>query len=66
MALVSGLMVALMQARVWYEWVSTHQNASDGLSRDGWIDSSVRQTIASGEWVSVKQEPDWDAIAGVI
>ena len=64
MALVSGLMAALMQAIIWYEWVPTHQNASDGLSRDGWIDRNVRQNIASGEWVSVKQEPDWNTIAG--
>ena len=57
-------MVALMQTRIWYEWVPTHQNMSDGLSREGWIDRIVRQKISSGEWEAVKEEPDWDSISG--
>ena len=65
MAHVSGLMAALLQARIWYEWVPTHQHASDGLSRDGWLDTLVKRKIAKGEWEAVKTEVDWHSIAGV-
>ena len=65
MAHISGLLATLIQARVWYEWVPTHQNASDGLSRDGWLDRLVQKKLATGEWEAVQTEVDWHSVAGV-
>ena len=64
MALVSGLMAARAQMRIWYEWVPTHQNESDGLSRDGYDDPYVQHQLATGAWGSVQPVVDWNEVVG--
>jgi len=61
MALIAGLSLAAIRSFVWYEYVHTKQNPSDGLSRDGWADSIVRAKLMSGEWEALPSfDLPWD------
>ena len=64
MALVSGLLAAANQTRLWFEWVPTDQNASDGLSRDGFENPVVKKKLRTGEWIQFQPVEPCEDIAG--
>ena len=64
MALVSGILAAVNQTRLWFEWVPTDHNASDGLTRDGFEDPVVKKKLKTGEWTKIHPVEPWQDIAG--
>ena len=49
---------AKLGARVWFEWIASDDNPSDGLSRDGLLDPWTLQQVPSWSLVSL-QPPSW-------
>ena len=62
LALQAALACVHLGCRLWIEWVPSHQNLSDGLSRQGWQDKHVKAKIASGAWTRCSWSPDWNAL----
>ena len=62
LALLASLSAADNSTRLWFEHVWTHQNWSDGLSRDGYEDAYVKARIKSGQWRKVQPDIDWKKI----
>jgi len=64
LALVAALALASLSCRVWVEYVDTHQNPADMLSRDGYEDSKVKHRVSTGEWKPHQPVVDWTRVAG--
>ena len=62
-AQVAHLLYAALHARVWFEWVDSKSNPSDGLSRDGLSDCWTRKQwwqlteAVQPPWTGLKEEP---------
>ena len=50
LSLLAGLQFAKLRCNPWFEWVPSHQNLSDPLSRQGWADPEVAAAIQAGTW----------------
>ena len=59
----SQLLFAIRSLRVWIEWVDTHSNPSDGLSRDGIADEWCR---SHGVTPRVANQPPWKSPASLV
>ena len=61
LALVGTAVLGRMQARTWYEHVSSADNPSDVLSRAGFDDATVAEKVRNGAWeVIAPSEPPWE------
>ena len=48
-----------LHSRVWFEWINSEANPSDGLSRDGFLDKWTR----TQQWcLTVPSQPDWSLL----
>ena len=54
MALIANLSMFAIGARPWYEYIDTHANPSDGLSRGDFEDAEVARMVAGGKWVLLR------------
>ena len=63
LSLMAGLFFSRLKASPWYEWVPSHQNPSDPLSRDGWQDATVISNIRSGVYAPLHIEPPWHLLS---
>eukprot|EP00435_Cladocopium_sp_Y103_P062494 s445_g24.t1 len=62
LSLLVGLQFAKLQCNPWFEWVPSHQNLSDPLSRQGWMDPTVVAAIQSGTWTPLTLRPPWHVL----
>eukprot|EP00438_Fugacium_kawagutii_P015703 Skav235326 [mRNA] locus=scaffold520:575870:577966:+ [translate_table: standard] len=62
LSLLAGLQFAKLRCNPWFEWVPSHQNLSDLLSRQGWQDPDVIAAIECGAWTPLALSPPWDAL----
>ena len=51
LAMLAALRAAVLGCRVWVEWVPTHQNPADPLSRGGYADPHVARQVRTGHWL---------------
>ena len=63
LSLMAGLFFSRLKASPWYEWVPSHQNPSDPLSRDGWQDATAISNIRSGVYAPLHIEPPWHLLS---
>ena len=63
LALVFGLSMTALHARVWFEYIQSASNPSDVLSRKAWGDLDVQRRLASGEWTRVDAVVPWQAFS---
>ena len=63
LSLLAGLQFAKLRCNPWFEWVPSHQNLSDPLSRQGWADPEVAAAIQAGTWTPLVLSPPWDLLA---
>ena len=49
MALIASTALASIQSRPWFEYVASHQNPADPLSREGYHDAWVEEKLHTGE-----------------
>ena len=63
LALVFGLSMTALRARVWFEYIQSASNPSDVLSRKAWGDLDVQQRLASGEWTRVDAVVPWQTFS---
>jgi len=63
-ALVAALALASLSCRVWVEYIDTHQNPADRLSRDGFDDPIVKAHVSARRWKPHQPQVDWTLLAG--
>ena len=63
LSLLAGLQFAKLCCHPWFEWVPTHQNISDPLSRGGWVDPVVISAVNSGTWTPLALSPPWHQLS---
>ena len=59
LSLLSGLALAAMGARTWYDYVPSALNIADGLSRDGWADVLTMEIAANFGWELLTLDIPW-------
>ena len=57
MALLLAVQLARFRVSCWWEFVDSHANPSDPLSRDGYKDPTVRVHLGRGSWKKAKVSP---------
>ena len=60
---LAGLQFAKLRCNPWFEWVPSHQNLSDPLSRQGLADPHVAAAIQPGAWKPLVLSPPWGVLA---